>query len=304
MGEVDCVDVAARDTAGGDRVADSDKVEAQPTTDDIAKMVTDYAAKMQADLSSYAKSTTAQIEQVSEMLSAHTDKALSGIGSMMVTVQDASAKNGTDILQLSEKVLQLSVSVPRELREVQERLEKLEAGVVTQALAAVNSPAATSPPLHRCSTIPCRYFQSGQCSKGDRCRFSHGPVHWIDDGSSAQGDAPECHRNHAAPLAPLSDDASSASPSSLFISLLEQTKEDGFPDALVDNVVSIHGLQSAHDLIGQFGRVANVDHRKRRCGIAFLSAPSKSIKFENLIFPARCSMCNSEVDDLQGCPCR
>ena len=166
-----------------------------------------------------------------------------------------------------------------------------------------NSSAATPEiPDTGTSAQPCKFFARGVCARGNHCKFSHESPDWESDTSPMPL---ECRADvfHDCLQAESALKSGPASSSSFLIPMLEQMKEDGCPDAFVDNLVSIRGLQSAQDLNGRTGRVTEVDHRKRRCGIAFPSAPTKSIKFENLLFPARCCKCNAVVDDLQGCPC-
>ena len=90
---------------------------------------------------------------------------------------------------------------------------------------------------------------------------------------------------------------------SLFEGMIRQAEEDGFPDAYIDRFVTIAGLASASELNGVIGKVTSVDFGKGRCGIVLQSNGLKSIKFGNLLFPARCLVCSSELGDVQACPC-
>merc|ERR1712113_1201125 len=114
----------------------------------------------------------------------------------------------------------------------------------------------------------------GRCKHGKACRFSHDAMGWQCDAEPNVEDdrafAVRCESS-------LSNSVFVPHGASTFLTLLAQAKEDGFPDAFVDQIVSIEGLQSAQHLNGLVGRVTEVDHRKRRCGIAFQSGAPKSI---------------------------
>ena len=144
----------------------------------------------------------------------------------------------------------------------------------------------TRPSTRNCNDLPrrpsllplCKFHLQGRCSRGDACTFSHAEPAWSADEPVEQ--APR-----------------------VFEHMLRQAEEDGFPDAFVGHFVTIVDLVSASELNGVVGKVTSVDFGKGRCGITLQSRALKSIKFGNLLFPARCLVCTSELCDFQTCHC-
>ena len=145
------------------------------------------------------------------------------------------------------------------LRDDFDGLSKRMVDTASHALLSQALPPALAPIRAK---MPCKFFQSGACRKGDQCQFSHVPVAWSESGAEEMA--------VSTPTSHVSQFETGAS-------------------------VSIAGLTSAAELNGQVAVVMSYVPASGRYRVHLRDGSFKALRPENIVFPAVCAACDSVV---------
>ena len=163
-------------------------------------------------------------------------------------------------------------------QKLSKRIEALEDVLAaTRSLSSSGLPIApgvSSPPL-QCA-VPCKFFQSGECNRGDACRFSHAPIRW------------------SAPSREANSDIAEDVPDALHA---------GVPQFPVGATVRILGIVSCPELNDRFGVVKEYVPTSGRYRVQVDPDTTKALRDCNLQYPARCSNCGGEVTSSKCFSC-
>ena len=224
--------------------------------------------------------TRASLETTTEIVRINNEQTHSLFGKLLTKYEHLKA--GVDSLSALKSVVQ----------SLEKRIEEAEAKSNSVDIVSMLNSAVASPSVHAPASVgrlaACKFFQRGCCAKGSSCLYSHQLPEWSEKDPVADS---------------ISLNIRPARKESILESFVRQSIEDGFPDAFVGKLVSITGLAAAHVLNGEIGKIISIHVDRGRCGVVLPSQCQKSIKFENLVFPARCHLCREEVSEFAGCPC-
>ena len=163
-------------------------------------------------------------------------------------------------------------------QQLSKRIEALEDVLAaTRSLSFSGLPLAPGvPPTPSQCAVPCKFFQSGECNRGDACRFSHAPTRW------------------SAPSREATSDIAEDVPDALHA---------GVPQIPVGATVRIMGIVSCPALNDRLGVVKEHVPTSGRYRVQVDPDTTKALRDCNLQYPARCPSCGGEVTSSKCFSC-